>query len=170
MRGVSHTTAPDFRSQSGFNYFPILRRWRKTTRASTLGSRCAHAVSHRLRSGCNRIDRLHQSPVEMSFASIDRISTCPSVRADAFRIDVAFRDRSDTRNSQWLLMSMDLLVGVAIVEIASLVRFIPRSEATSAVVLIPPLCCGRVCATLSDPVIHDRIVDYSGHAAVRSPL
>jgi hypothetical protein len=69
------------------------------------------------------------------------------------------------RNSQWLIMSMTILIGVAIVEIGSFVRFIPTRRAVPAAAsvlsLLLILWTIRV-PRLTDPLIHDRIVNYSG--------
>ena len=70
------------------------------------------------------------------------------------------------RNSQWLLMSMCILIGVASTDVAALGRFMPRVRVAtaSAVILVPLLVLWitRV-PRLDAPTIHNRIVNYSGY-------
>jgi len=70
------------------------------------------------------------------------------------------------RNTQWLTMTMTILIGVAIVALASLARALPKARvlATAALLLILVGWTSRV-PRLSDPLIHDRIVNYSGYGA-----
>lgn len=68
------------------------------------------------------------------------------------------------RNSQWLIMSMVILIGVAAGEIGSFLRRIPklRVATAAATVVLLLLWTSRV-PLLSEPLIHSQIVDYSGY-------
>lgn len=66
-----------------------------------------------------------------------------------------------TRNSQWLLMSLIILAGVAMAELPWSAA---RSRAVPATVLVLLLILWTIrVPRLTDPVIHDRIVNYSGY-------
>lgn len=65
------------------------------------------------------------------------------------------------RNAQWLTMALAIVLGMAIVELG---RFLPRAGAAALIVLLLVGWTTRV-PRLSNPAIHDRIVNYSGYGA-----
>ncbi|HEY3053163.1 MAG TPA: hypothetical protein VGK04_07215 [Thermoanaerobaculia bacterium] len=70
-----------------------------------------------------------------------------------------------TRNSQWLLMSLIILAGVAIAEIPmwSATRSRATSAASASVLFLLLIVWTSRVPRLTDPAIHDRIVNYSGY-------
>lgn len=169
--GISHTSLRTSVARAAFYYFPILRPLAgDITGVPGVGTRVFVALTPFLiacillaiglivfsfmRRDDFRVNRIWISSVFLLFVLMHFASILglPQILPT-------------TRNSQWLLMSMVILIGVAIVDIASLIRFIPKVRfATTAVVLVPLLLLwtSRV-PRLSDPPIHDRIVDYSGY-------
>lgn len=69
------------------------------------------------------------------------------------------------RNSQWLIMSMTMVVGTGLAEIGSFLARIPRSRplTTAATAALLLLWTSRV-PLLSEPLIYNRFVDYSGYS------
>ena len=69
------------------------------------------------------------------------------------------------RNSQWLLMSIAILLGVTVTKLAYGLARLPRLRLAGTAVAIVPLLLiwGLRVPRLSDPVIRSRIVDYSGY-------
>lgn len=74
------------------------------------------------------------------------------------------------RNSQWMMMSLVIMTGVAIVGIVPFARSISMTKgltathAAVALLLLLIIWTSRV-PHLTDPVIHDRLVNYSGYGA-----
>lgn len=70
------------------------------------------------------------------------------------------------RNSQWLLMSIVILAGVAVAETRAFSRFFSARMATALAAIASVLLLGAWSARvprLTDPAIHERIVNYSGY-------
>jgi hypothetical protein len=71
------------------------------------------------------------------------------------------------RNSQWFLMSIVILAGVAVAEARPFGRYLPSVRAGIATAVIGTVVLLGIWMTrvprLSDPTIHDRIVNYSGY-------
>jgi len=74
------------------------------------------------------------------------------------------------RNSQWMMMAMAVVIGAAIAGIGSFVRSAPMSRRFTptygavALLLLLIIWTSRV-PRLSNPAIHDRLVNYSGYGA-----
>lgn len=65
------------------------------------------------------------------------------------------------RNAQWLTIALAIVIGMALVELG---RFLPRAASLVLIVLLLAGWTARV-PLLSNPAIHDRIVNYSGYGA-----
>jgi hypothetical protein len=71
-----------------------------------------------------------------------------------------------SRNSQWLLMALCALLGVALFDAAGWLErwgHVAGSRALAAVMLLPLLAWTATVPRLSAPAIHGRIVNYSGY-------
>jgi hypothetical protein len=68
-----------------------------------------------------------------------------------------------TRNSQWLLMSLIIMGGVAIAELPMWSGARSRASASASVLFLALILWTSRVPLLTDPAIHDRIVNYSGY-------